>query len=463
MQNRPVNPYYNLNAVRNPDMFFGRAVLLRRFYAAIANRQSVSLVGPRHIGKSSLLLCASQQKMRKHFEFDLGYHIFVYLDLRAYLHKTCEDFFEAVSNSIIARCPDSIQVQIPSGISEEDKFGLLLEQIVDQQFFPVLFLDAFDNITLNKQFDPEFFSFLRAQATIGKISYVTATIAPLAEVCHRGIVDSPFFNIFYNYSLGPLTLDEARELITKPAMEAGLPFSEQEIVWILDMAGRHPFFIQRVCHCLFEEKSSTKEAHIDLRYVKKLAYVDLQQHFKDTWDRLPETERLIAQDQAQQRENQSRELAELSESALFRQFVRHKLQATIFKMTSEELEYALDNIDDTAALGETNLRLMSLVSKRLRKDISLTAVEKGMAIRSILNEAFERLRCPGVRSDSDLAWQNYNILYYRYFKNHLKNGQIAARLGISDRQYFRYRNKAIEALLNILFEMENASNVDGDE
>ena len=460
MQNLPSNPYYNLTAIRNPDMFFGRTNLLRRLYGAIANRQSVSLVGPRHIGKTSFLLCASQPKMREQFEFDLSHHIFVHLDLREYLHKTCEDFFEAVSNGLITRCPDSIDVRLPSGSNGEDKFSLLLEQIVDQQFFSVLLLDAFDNITRNKHFDPEFFAFLRAQATIGKISYATATLAPLAEVCHRGIVDSPFFNIFYNYSLGPLTLEEARELITIPAMDAGLPFSDDEIAWILDMAGRHPFFIQRVCHCLFEEKSSTNKVQIDLRHVKKLAYVDLRQYFMDTWDRLSETERMVVQDEALQRENQPRELVELSESALFRHFVRHILQAKIFKMTPEELEHALDNINDAAALGETNLRLMILVSQRLRKDVSSTAVEKGMIIRSILNEAFERLRGPGVRSDSDLAWQQYNILHHRYFKSHLKNEQIAARLGISVRQYFRYRTKAIEALLNILFNMENASNAD---
>jgi hypothetical protein len=454
------NPYFNMAAIRNAEMFFGRATLLRRFYETLANRQSISLIGPRHIGKTSFLLCSSQPKMRERFEFDMSHHIFVYLDLREYLHKTCEDFFDAVSNGLIARCPDLVDIRLPPQSNGEDKFSLLLEQIVDQQFFPVLLLDAFDNITLNNHFDPEFFAFLRAQATIGKISYVTATIAPLAEVHHRGISDSPFFNIFYNYSLGPLAMEEARELITIPTEKAGVHFLDDEIAWILEMAGRHPFFIQRVCHCLFEEKASPSIEQIDLRRVKKLAYVDLRPHFQDTWNRLSEIDRMTLQDEAQQRENQPRELPELSESALFRQFVRYIRRAKVFKMTPEELEHSLDNIDDAGALGETNLRLMNLVSQRLRKDISPAVVEKGMAIRSILNEAFERLRGQAVRNDSDPALQNYNILYYRYFKYHLKNEQIAARFGISARQYFRNRNKAIEALLNILFEMEKDSSMD---
>jgi Novel STAND NTPase 2 len=457
------NPYFNLTAIRKPDMFFGRINLFRHFYAAIANRQSVSLVGLRRIGKTSFLLRASQSEMQERFEFDLSHHIFAYLDLREYLHKNCEDFFEAVSNRLIARCPDLVDVRLPPGCNGEDKYSLLLEEIVDKQFFPVLLLDAFDNITLNKHFNPEFFALLRAEATIGNISYVTATIDPLGEVCHSGIADSPFFNIFYNYSLGPLTLDEARALITRPAMEAGLPFSDDESAWILAIAGRHPFFIQHACHCLFEQKVSADKEQIDLRYVKKLIYTDLHLHFQDTWDRLSELDRMVLQDEAQKESNHPRVLPELSESALFRQFVRHILQTKVFKMTPEELEHALDNLDDAAALGGTNLRLLSLISRRLRKDISPTVVEKGMVIRSILKEAFERLGDPAARSDSDPIWRNYNILYYRYFKYHLKNEQVALRLGISLRRYFSYRKKAIIALLNVLFEMENAADDEGVE
>ncbi len=461
MQNRPLNPYFNLIAIRSSDMFFGRADLLRRLYTAVTNRQSVAVVGSRHIGKSSFLLCASLTEIQERFDFDLSRHIFVYIDLREYLHKTSADFFHAVSRGIISRCPGSLNVQLQPNENGEDTFQSLLEQIQEQEFFPVLLLDAFDNVTLNKHFDPEFFAFLRSQGSLGKISYVTATVAPLAQVCHQDIVDSPFFNIFYNYALGPFTLNESQELITIPSEKACLPFTEEEKSWILQMAGRHPFFIQRVCYALFEEKLSESNGRI--KYIKKLIYQDLQPHFQDTWVRLPEKDQSQLQDEAQQKGNEERELPELSESALFRQFVRDTCRTNLFKMTLEELEYALDNLDNARTLGKTDLRLLNLVFQRLKKAENPSSIEKGMAIRVILNEAFEKLRGPSVRSDSDPAWQNYNILYYRYFKLHLKNEQIAARIGISTRQYFRYRNKAIDALLLVLFEMENASNVDVDE
>ena len=134
-------------------------------------------------------------------------------------------------------------------------------------------------------------------------------------------------------------------------------------------------------------------------------------------------------------------------------------------MTSEELEKALDKIDDPRALGETNLRLMKAVSEHMSKRNEMpSTVERGIVMREVLKEAFERLRGSGVRTDLAREWKYYNILYYRYFKYHLKNEQIAARLQFTSiRQYYRERNKAIEALLHILVKMEHASSSSMDE
>ncbi len=453
------NPYFHMATIRTANMFFGRRNLLRRFYAAIANHQSVALVGSRHIGKSSFLWCVGLPEIQKQFPFDLCRYIFVPLDLREYLYKTSDDFFQNVSKDIILQSRKVADLILhPEGRGEE-VFSFILDQIEEQDFYPVLLLDAFDNVTLNKHFGPEFFSFLRAHATRGQVSYITATIAPLYELCHRGIVDSPFFNIFYNYSLEALTHEEAQELICIPAQRAGFPFTEEEVAWVVKMAGRHPFFIQRVCHVLLDEKMQLEKGIVDMQYVRNLAYKDLKPHFQDTWDRLIDEQQALLLDEVQQKDRQFRELPELSESAFFRQFVRNTCRVGLFSMSRVELEHALDKIGEPRALGETNLRLMQTVSRRFSNDGAISVAERGMVIREVLNEAFERLRGPGLRADSNLGWLRYNILYYRYFKHHMKNEHIAARLGISNmRQYYRHRNKAIEALLDMLFEMEKGYN-----
>jgi len=455
METQSQNPYFNKAAIRNADMFFGHTNLLRRFYETLSNRQSISLIGPRQIGKSSLLRYACLPEIQARFSFDLSRHIFVPLDLREYLYKTTDDFFHNVSQEIILQSRRLLSFTLRSWSSGDDEFSDILDQIEEHEFFPVLLLDSFDTITLNEHFGPEFLSFLRAHATTGKVSYVTASIAPLKEVCHRGIMSSPFFNIFYTYTLDALSYEEAVELISVPAQRAGMPFTDAEIEWVLKYAGLHPFFIQRVCYVLFDVKKQLDGSEFKLLDVRNMAYKDLLPHFADTWERLSQEQQMLLQDEAQQKNNQQRLLPELSESAFFRQFVRKTCQAGLFQMTAVELEDALKKMNDHKSLGETNLRLMKTVSQRLGKDVLPKPVERGKVIREILNEALERLQGHGVRTDSNLEWRLYNILYYRYFRYHFKHGQIETRLEFSSsRNYFRERKKAIEALLNILIEME---------
>lgn len=462
MSNRSPNPYFNLATIRNVEMFFGRTSLLRRFYAALANRQSVSILGQRRIGKSSFLWCSSRLEMQARFSFDLTCYIFVFLDLHEYFRKTSEDFFRSVSKEIIDQSPEEVELILPAGMSGAETFSNVLDQVVRQGFFPVLLLDSFDKVTLNEHFGPDFFGFLRAQASRGRVSYVTASFAPLYEVCHRGIEGSPFFNIFYTYKLEALAPQEARELITMPAIKARIPFTEAEVASVLRLAGRHPFFIQRVCHSLFEEKGLSHGAVIDDRYLGKLAYTELQPHFQNIWEQLSEKQQRQLRQEIQYKGNVQREMPEFSESALFKHFMTtirraDPIQVELFQIRVEELEKALGKINDPNVLGGTSLRHMQTVSRRLERNASPSDVERGLVIREVLREACERLRASGNRSDYAAEWRFYNILYYKYFdRNHrLTNEHIAARLGLgSVRQFYRERTKAIEALLNVLFEME---------
>lgn len=445
------NPYFAKAMIQDPEMFFGRADLLQRVYGVVAHRQCASIVGPRGIGKSSFLWYVNLPETQTQFPFDLSRHIFVFLDLRGYLRKTCEDFFHSVSKAIIdAGKKHGLTLQ--SDGTGENEYSSVLDQIKEQGFFPVLLLDSFDKVVLNEHFDPEFFEFLRAYASQGLVSYVTASIAPLSEICHSGVADSSFFSIFYTYPMEALWPGEARSLITMPSQQRGVTFSNEEIALVLNWAGRHPFFIQRLCYLLWEQKQNI--GRIDVKQLKKEAYKELAPIFKAIWEQLSDEHKEQLYDEAQQKEDQQRKLPELSESALFRLYIRTLHQTSFFSLTTDELESALAKIGDLAALGETNLRLMKLVSLRLKNHDAPSLIDKGRAIHVILSEALQSLRGSGTQSDNAAAWKHYNILYYRYFKYHLKNEQIAARLDLSVRQYFREREKALELLYKTLLQME---------
>jgi len=452
MKNMLQNPYVTTTMLRDYNMFFGHQILLRRIYAELVSKQCISLIGLRHIGKSSLLRVLPLHEFQGDFAPRLQKHIFVPLDLREYRQKSGDDFFEAVSKHIVAKAHGHLELHHEPGEGGADAFSALLTEIQEQGFHTVLLMDAFDNVARNHRFDLDFFSYLRSQAL--RVSYVTATIAPLQKVCHSSVEDSPFFNIFAVHEVGPLDLDEARELILLPSEKAGLPFTSEEVDWVIKLAGRHPFFIQQVCNFFFEEKCLHDSSEVNRKRIKNQAYRALEPHFNDFWNNFSPTEQEQLKHEARMATMPQRALPELSESSLFRLFVRDTFKMHLFHMTKEELEKVLDKIDDIRALGDSELRHMSTVSMRFQQN-TLSAVERGMIVREVLNEAFERMHGNGLRRDAAPEWRLYNILYYRYFKLRLKNDQISARLQFSStRQYFRERTKAIEALLNILFEME---------
>ncbi len=91
------NPYFAKAKIYHPEMFFGRADLLKNVYEIVFHHQCASIVGPRGIGKTSFLWYASLPQVQAAFPFDLSHHIFVLLDLREFLRKSCEDFFHKVS------------------------------------------------------------------------------------------------------------------------------------------------------------------------------------------------------------------------------------------------------------------------------------------------------------------------------------------------------------------------------
>src|SRR5581483_7889752 len=253
MQTRLTNPYQALTPLEDPAMFFGPVSIIRRIYSALESGQSVSLFGFRHAGKTTLLRCMSQPGIQEHLGYDLSRHFFVYVDIRDWFGKSGDDFFDTVSDAILAASSEHLQIDVPA-CGGGSRFMSVLEQVHAWGFHTVLQLDAFDHITKNPAFRPEFFEFLRAQATHGLVSYITASSRPLDQVYHPAMEGSPFFNIFGFYRIEPLTPQEARDLVLIPSRRAGCPFTEEEAAWVLKLAGGMPFFLQRVCYYLFEKK-----------------------------------------------------------------------------------------------------------------------------------------------------------------------------------------------------------------
>jgi hypothetical protein len=405
------NPYHHRDAVRDFNMFFGRQRELQMLYQAILKHQSVSIVGPRHIGKSSLLRFLGELELQRRYGFDLQRYIFILTDWREYLQKTREDFFHAVCDQIMTQCQHLVPIQ-PSLLVGEDKFRRLLEDIKGFGFHPVLLMDAFDRVTSNAAFDPHFFSFLRSLAGINDlISYVTATIKPLYKVCHSdAVAQSPFFNIFLTCSLGPLTPDEAKTLILSPTEGTPCAFLSTEVDWLFKQVGQHPFFLQVACRHLFEEKLQCAGVRNALNFeqVRKSIYQELLPHFERAWEDLEDDQKTQLKTEVFQNVQPRYQFSELSGSALFRRRVLDMFQDGLTQLSTKDIKDALDNMGDMDFLAQCKLSELQLISLQIETNVSSPATRRGMLVCDLLRNAFEHMKPGGLRNDSAPEWRLYN-------------------------------------------------------
>ena len=457
-----------------------RRAFFRKIFGALEQRGNIAISGLPLVGKTwlieHLLISEVQQWYERKSGQSLTRYIFVQFEVGAYLTLSFEDFIEALRQEFIRQSRDYLNLSDNAGTGANG-FSNMLEEISRKNFYPVILMDMFDEIAGNKE-AYAILNFLRAQSTLHRVSYVTFSNASLEDICKQVIMSeevmSSFYRIFAQEYLGVITKEEARSFtgffVKNFYQRLGMKVDEKQIdtdiEMILRYTGRNPCFIYFSCMVLSDEKlqSNNVEEHF-----KRVAYKLLKPKFSDIWDRLTKEDKKVIQDKAlgwkyttgdtipieyEQEERQLR-LALIS-SAFFRQFVRDINKIGLFKMTAEELEQALEKMYDLAELGETNLRLMKAVGYRLNGNSSSTSVERGKVIQGVLREALEQLRGTTTRNDESPDWLYYNILEYRYFTRYrLKHREIAARLEFSyDRQYYRKRNAALIALLNILFEME---------
>jgi hypothetical protein len=447
-------------------MFFGPFSTLRTTYSIIAAYGCVSLIGSRHSGKTTLLRCLSLPAIQARFqEYDFSHHLFVYIDVRNCLRKTCDGFVGFVCEKIIAAAQEHFELS--SSKAGEDRFMDILQQVKQQGYHTVMLLDVFDEITRNKAFDPEFFMFLRAQASGGLVSYVTASIRPLDQISHQDIQGSPFFNIFSPSHIKPLTPQEACDLVMFPSQQAGYPFTKEECAWVLNLAGRHPFFIMSACNALFtfRETFSQPTSEQDREALEDEIYNSLSPHFKYLWNDLSNKHQMsiIAKTQQLGADIADEPLSDFIESSLFCRFV---CTAHVFIDTIEdELKDVLEHLDSPSFLANSKLRYLKVVALRIEQRGVTSTFEKGLVIRGILTEAFEQLRGEGARKDTVPSWKVYTILFYTYFSNNgtLNQAGIARHLAMSLRQYHREKDEAIKALANRLLEMEVACKQEDDE
>ncbi|HEY9432990.1 MAG TPA: hypothetical protein VI260_16115 [Blastocatellia bacterium] len=240
------NPFQAGGRLRNPEHFVGRESELRQILSCVANMDSVSVVGPRRIGKSSLLhhiVATGQQRLNQSYRFH-------YLDLQPLC--SAEEFYNRACEAIAGK----------PGSSYDD-----LETAIDGNKI-VLCLDEFEQ-SVKADFGAEFFHALRSLAQTGNLALVIATKAALSQVILRyeNPLVSPFFNVFTTVKLGELTEADARALVAKSDR-----FNREETDFILRLAGAHPYWLSFVSLRLYYAKQEARSGGgaVDFNRIERL-------------------------------------------------------------------------------------------------------------------------------------------------------------------------------------------------
>jgi serine/threonine protein kinase len=288
----PSNPYLNRVMIKRADDFYGRRQETKRIFARLNATPpgSVSIVGDRKLGKSSLLNYIYMRQQRQEYLEVPEKMVMVFLDLQEEKNMSMASFVRVMLGITTYELRGRLDVSDCS--LDLDGVKTMVQRLDAAGYRLAILLDEFDIVTTNPNFDLEFFSFLRFLANHYNVAYLTSSARDLQVLCHtKEISDSPFFNIFSTMRLSVFHRAEAEELIRVPSEKAGRPLAPYT-AQIMEMAGQFPFLLQMACaHTLEYMEENPAASEPDFAEVRKRFYSEAKLHFRYTWENFDEHER----------------------------------------------------------------------------------------------------------------------------------------------------------------------------
>ena len=222
--------------ITHPSGFFGREKEIKRIINLVRYlpMQNAAIIGPRRSGKTSLL------HYLKNASSDLlgsNNHNWIFIDF--------QDARLGVRSQLLTSLLERMQLSKPTMCDLESFMDIVSDEL---QTPTVILMDEI-GVALQRypELNEDFWESLRSLATNqvgGKLAFILAGAEAPEQLAHQSGIGSPFFNIFgYVATLGPLRDSEARALISSTP----IPFSEEDVNWILEESGRWPILLQILC------------------------------------------------------------------------------------------------------------------------------------------------------------------------------------------------------------------------
>jgi hypothetical protein len=140
------NPYFHRGPIRQPEHFFGRTQEIANTLSLLKNNQSVSIVGPRRIGKTSFLLHISHPEVMARHGLSPTEHLFVFIDCEGLSNLDQAGFYRVILEETEDQLLDRglvVEMEIPETPTYR-QFERALRQLNRQGFKLIYLLDEFE-------------------------------------------------------------------------------------------------------------------------------------------------------------------------------------------------------------------------------------------------------------------------------------------------------------------------------
>lgn len=240
------SPFVCGKLIKDPSKFWGRKDELRQIFSHLEKMESISIVGERRIGKSSLaynVFSTYKQKLNENYQF-------IWLDGQSNHANSVDSFCLYVSqqgglgytsgadhNGCLGNFESAIQRTCQNA-------GKSIVLIINE-------FELLTDVSRQHEFNEQFFLTLRLLAEGEKFSLITTSKKPLVDLCaHILPISSPFYNVFIQIPIGEFTNDDIDEFLRSKHDDVTL--SDAEISFVKSIpAHHHPLRLQVACHYVF--------------------------------------------------------------------------------------------------------------------------------------------------------------------------------------------------------------------
>ncbi len=297
------NPFYHRGAIRRASEFVGRDSETSQMLGLLRNGQSVSLIGPRRIGKSSLLIHLATPDVRTAFSLSTPEALFVLLDCQELAGSPPEEVYELFHDSLVDAATDAgLTIDEPTQPGTYRALDRALSQIGRRNVRVIVLMDEFELLAANDLLTPYFFARLRGLTTKYGLSFLTASQRPLfAITAEEEILSSPFFNIFVTVPLGLFQDEETERLMDERLAGTGVDFSPALREHLIFLVGDHPFFLHIAGYHAFQAVTSGDPRYEGLQEGNESALaqldapieVEADSHLSYLWQNLTDEEQHV--------------------------------------------------------------------------------------------------------------------------------------------------------------------------